>query len=289
MDSPVSKIEGTADPEFLESVLEGLSADPKFLSSRYFYDDKGDRLFQKIMASPEYYLTDCELEIFREQGTAIAREILKGGPCEIIELGSGDGQKVGYLLDALHQLSSDWIYRPADISSHSLELLAANLLPERPWLRLEPIHGNYMDLLESLEPGKVRRVFLFLGSNLGNFGVNGSIRFLRKIRDTMGPDDALVIGLDLKKEPEVILAAYNDASGHTRDFNLNLLERINKELGGDFDTDAFEHRPNYDPASGAAESFLVSTRSQGCEYCCTRTFFCFHPWRIDLHGNLAEI
>lgn len=247
-----------ADPEFARHVLEGLSAQQKSLSSRYFYDDRGDKLFQAIMASPEYYLTDCEFEILREQGGVIARELVEGGACEFIELGSGDGQKIGLLLDALHRRSSDWVYRPVDISDHSLELLASNLLPERPWLRLDPIHGNYHELLRDLPPGERRRVFMFLGSNLGNFGRQGSVDFLKLVRGAMAPGDALLIGLDLKKDPQVILAAYNDAAGHTRDFNLNLLARINRELGGDFDLDRFEHRPEYDPESGAARSYLAS-------------------------------
>lgn len=214
------------------------------------------------MASPEYYLTNCEFEILREQSDAIARELLAGGPCEVVELGSGDGQKVGFLLDALHARSQDWTYRPVDISDNSLELLADNLTPSRPWLRMEPIHGTYHEVLESLQAGETRRVFMFLGSNLGNFGRHGSVDFLKLVRGAMAPGDALLIGLDLKKDPEVILAAYNDAAGHTRAFNLNLLARINRELNADFDLDAFDHRPEYDPESGAARSHLVSRRRQ---------------------------
>jgi len=250
------------NPEFAQHVLEGLSGEGKSLSSRYFYDDRGDRLFQAIMSSPEYYLTDCEFEILREQGGAIARELMIGGACEFIELGSGDGQKVGLLLDAIHRQSSDWIYRPIDISDHSLELLGSNLLPTRPWLKLDPIHGNYHEVLESLQPEDSRRVFMFLGSNLGNFGVRGSLEFLQEISRSMGASDALLIGLDLMKDPEVIRAAYNDAAGHTRDFNLNLLKRINRELGGDFDLEGFEHQPEYDPDTGAAQSWLTSRRAQ---------------------------
>jgi L-histidine N-alpha-methyltransferase len=250
------------DPEFALNVLEGLSGEHKRLSSRYFYDDRGDRLFQAIMSSPEYYLTDCEFEILGGQGAAIADELLTGGPCEFVELGSGDGQKVGLLLDALHAQSADWAYRPVDISEHSLGLLKSNILPGRPWLQLDPIHGNYHDVLESLTPGETRRVFLFLGSNLGNFGVGGAQEFLRLVRSAMADDDALLIGLDLKKDPEVVLAAYDDAEGYTRDFNLNLLTRINRELDGDFDLEGFDHRPEYDPESGAARSYLVSRRRQ---------------------------
>ncbi len=248
--------------EFARHVEEGLTAECKRLSSRYFYDERGDKLFQAIMSSPEYYLTDCELEILGEQGAAIARALLEGGPCEFIELGSGDGQKVGLLLDALHARSEDWVYRPIDISDHSLELLESNLLPSRPWLRLESIHGNYHDVLEVFEPGGRRRVFMFLGSNLGNFGRAGSVEFLRLVRGAMAPGDALLIGLDLKKAPEVVLAAYDDAAGLTRDFNLNLLARINRELGADFDLEGFEHQPEYDPDTGAARSYLASRWAQ---------------------------
>ena len=243
-------------------MLTGLSGEDKSLSSRYFYDDRGDRLFQAIMSSPEYYLTDCEFEILREQGADIAEKLMEGGACEFIELGSGDGRKIGLLLDALHHESSDWIYRPIDISDHSLELLARNLMPTRPWLKLDPIHGNYHEVLKSLRPGRERRVFMFLGSNLGNFGVQGSLDFLRLIRSAMAAEDALLIGLDLMKDPEVVLAAYNDAGGHTRDFNLNLLQRINRELGGDFDLECFDHEPEYDPETGAARSYLTSRRQQ---------------------------
>lgn len=239
----------------------GLSARRKRLSSRYFYDEAGDRLFQAIMSTPEYYLTKCELEIFREQGDEIAGALLEGGPCEFVELGSGDGAKVGLLLDALHRRSTEWVFRPVDISDHSLDLLESNLLPTRPWLKLDSIHGNYHDVLEALEPGH-RRVFMFLGSNLGNFGEEGSAEFLGLVRSAMAPGDALLIGLDLKKDPKVILAAYNDSAGYTREFNLNLLTRINRELGADFDMEGFEHRPEYDEETGAALSYLVSLRQQ---------------------------
>lgn len=248
--------------EFAQSVLEGLSADGKWLSSRYFYDARGDELFQAIMASPEYYLTNSELEILREQGDKIADVLLEAGPCEFIELGSGDGQKVGHLLDALHRRADDWVFRPVDISANSLQLLADNLAPSRPWLNLDPIAGDYHDVLQSFSPGETRRVFMFLGSNLGNFGEEGSIHFLREVRAAMAPGDALLIGLDLKKDPGVILAAYSDSAGHTRDFNLNLLARINRELGGDFKVEQFEHRPEYNPETGAARSFLVSRQAQ---------------------------
>ena len=250
------------DPAFAASVREGLSAPRKRLSSRYFYDSEGDRLFQAIMASPEYYLTDCEYEIFSEQGEPLARAVSEGHPVELLELGSGDGLKSQLLLDALHALDVPLVYRPLDISKNSLELLRQRVEPGRPWLRMEPIHGDYNDVLPNLAPCDGRRVMMFLGSNLGNFGNEAAGDFLSLVRGALDHDDRLLIGLDLKKEPEVIRAAYNDSAGHTRAFNLNLLARINRELGGHFDLDAFEHEPRYDPDTGAATSWLVSRREQ---------------------------
>jgi dimethylhistidine N-methyltransferase len=250
------------DAAFAQDVGEGLSLEQKTLSSRYFYDAEGDRLFQAIMASPEYYLTGSELEIFERQGGDIAAALLDGQACELIELGSGDGFKTSLLLDALHQRHQDWIYRPVDISDNSLDLLEQRLIPSRPWLDFQPIHGNYFDVLGAMKPNGIRRVFMFLGSNLGNFSNGRAVAFLKVIRSAMAPGDALLIGLDLKKDPEVIGAAYNDAAGHTRDFNLNLLYRINRELGGNFDLDAFEHCPEYDADTGAARSYLRSRKDQ---------------------------
>lgn len=250
------------DRTFASHVLKGLTRPDKSLSSRYFYDASGDRLFQSIMTSPEYYLTDCELEIFETHGDEMARALMTDRPCELIELGSGDGRKTSLLLDALHGHHRDWVYRPVDLSDNSLDLLEQRLVPNRPWLDFQAIHADYMDLLREFESGGTRRVFLFLGSNLGNYTSRQAVTFLRLIRAAMAPGDAFLVGLDLKKNPDVIRAAYNDAAGYTRDFNLNLLARINRELGGDFKLDSFEHVPVYDAASGTARSALRSTIEQ---------------------------
>jgi len=255
------------DPLFAADVADGLSARQKYLSSRYFYDVEGDRLFQAIMASPEYYLTDCEHGIFEQQGLKIAESLAATGPFELDELGSGDGVKTRLLLDALHSIGADFTYRPVDISANSLKLLSVRLKKGRPWLKIDAIHGDYMQALAAAQlddPSSAgpRKVVMFLGSNLGNFKEAKALEFLRLIRGTMRNGDALFIGLDLQKEPAVIRAAYNDAGGHTRDFNLNLLHRINRELGANFDLNAFEHVPEYDEKSGAACSYLKSRRSQ---------------------------
>lgn len=250
------------DPEFADSVREGLASRPRRLSSRYFYDAAGDRLFQAIMASDGYYLTDCEREILREQGGDIADRVIPGGPFELVELGAGDGSKICHLIDALHERSADFVYKPLDISAHVLGLLADRLRPPRPWLRMEPIAGNYMHwLAEPRRPG-VRRVFAFMGSNLGNFDPEAAVDFLSEIRSSMNPGDFLLIGLDLKKDPALIRAAYDDEGGITARFNLNLLERINRELGGNFEVDQWRHHPTYDPDSGAARSALRSLVDQ---------------------------
>jgi dimethylhistidine N-methyltransferase len=228
------------------------------MRSRYFYDAEGDRLFQAIMAAPEYYLTDCEFEIFERQGDGLAMAIGTQEPLELVELGSGDGLKTELLIDALHRHKTDLLYRPVDISDNSLDLLRERILPGRPWLNMDSIYGDYEKVLASMPAGEHRRLFLFLGSNLGNYKAGQAEWLLRQIRNAMSAKDLLLIGLDLKKNPTVIAAAYNDAGGHTRQFNLNLLVRINRELGGQFNLDGFDHLPEYDPQTGAARSFLVS-------------------------------
>ncbi len=264
------------DLTFARHVLEGLSRSEKSIPSRYFYDASGNRLFQSIMTSPEYYLTDCELEIFETRGDELARALMTDRSCELIELGSGDGLKTSLLLDAVHEHHQDWVYRPVDISDHSLELLEQRLVPGRPWLDFQAIHANYMDLLREFEPGGIRRVFMFLGSNLGNYTSRKAITFLRLIRASMAPGDAFLVGLDLKKDPDVIRAAYNDAAGYTRDFNLNLLVRINRELGGDFKLDSFEHVPAYDLISGTARSGLRSRMEQNVRVAALDRVFHFY-------------
>lgn len=255
------------DPEFSALVLEGLSATNKYLSSRYFYDAEGDRLFQAIMGSPEYYPTNCEQEIFEHQGLQIAKSLAAGGAFELEELGSGDGLKTQFLLDALHNINASFTYRPIDISANSLKLITDRLCANRPWLKMKAIHSDYMQHLQSHQltnPDSAgrRKVVMFLGSNLGNFQKPKAVELLSLIRGSMRDGDALLIGLDLQKEPAVIRAAYNDAGGHTRDFNMNLLHRMNRELGADFSTSNFKHAPEYDPETGAACSYLVSTRAQ---------------------------
>ena len=254
-----------ARQRFADAVDRGLSASRKSLPSRYFYDDRGDRIFQAIMRSEDYYPTRAEFEILTEQAPTIAAEMAAEGPFELVELGAGDGLKTRVLLKELLHCPARLCYVPIDISGSVLSELKSILAQELPELEVAPQRGDYFRALARLDPEGPRRVFMFLGGNIGNFTLNDARSFLIELRGHMRAEDALLIGIDLQKDPRVVLRAYDDRSGHTRDFNLNLLRRINRELGADFDLDAFAHYPTYDPQTGAAKSFLISEREQSVE------------------------
>ncbi|SEH87855.1 L-histidine N(alpha)-methyltransferase [Epilithonimonas hominis] len=249
---------------FQKDILEGLSMSPKKLSSKYFYDKNGDRLFQQIMAMPEYYLTDCELDIFKNKTERIASPISKiNEPFDLIELGAGDAMKSSYLLKYLEDSGSDFTYMPIDISRNILSILNEKLSLEIPSLEINLLEGDYFDMLnKATSISKRKKVVMFLGGNIGNMDLEEARHFCREIRRRLNPGDLLLIGFDLKKNPHTILNAYNDAAGITAAFNLNLLTRINNELDADFNRDNFEHYQTYDPISGACRSFLVSLCKQ---------------------------
>ena len=181
---------------------------------------------------------------------------------DLVELGAGDGTKTLYLLKALEASNEHEVrYLPIDISQNALDKLGDRLSVALPSLSFDTKQGEYFQVLDDLR-GERRKVILFLGSNIGNLMDDQARDFIRKLGAVMNQNDLLVIGFDLKKSPNVILPAYNDAAGHTRDFNLNLLTRINNELGGDFDLSKFEHTPVYDEAEGIAKSYLTSKCDQ---------------------------
>jgi len=248
--------------EFSADTLKGLSAKPKYLLSKYFYNDIGSRIFQDIMQMPEYYLTDCELEVFTSQHNEIISAFKADNKAfELIELGAGDGLKTKVLLSSLVNQKIDFKYIPIDISKKAVAGLVHDLKNQIPDLPVEGIVGDYFKLIKKLN-GQYRKIILFLGSNIGNFEWNESIRFLQHLRSVINIDDMVFIGFDLKKDPELILNAYNDPSGHTAAFNLNLLKRINDELGGHFDLLNFMHQEVYDEQSGTARSYLMSRKKQ---------------------------
>ncbi|TAM95166.1 MAG: L-histidine N(alpha)-methyltransferase [Chitinophagaceae bacterium] len=254
----------STNQRFYGEVVEGLSATPKYLQSKYFYDKNGDDLFQRIMRCPEYYLTRCEEEIFSLQSHDIAGSVksyLKD--FEVIGLGAGDGSKSAYLLkEFLNQKLADTYY-PVDISANIIQLLEENIPKDIVGLKVKGFHGEYIEMLRNIRQfSNKRKIIFFLGSNVGNYRPDQAIRFCCEMHECMNAGDLLLIGFDLKKNPQVILDAYSDKQGLTKDFNLNLLTRINRELGGNFKLGNFDHYAMYDPVSGACKSFLVSLKNQ---------------------------
>lgn len=255
--------------QFCNDVIKGLTSTPKCLQAKYFYDTKGDELFQKIMGSPEYYPTNCELEIFTQQTHELAKALMAdGSPFDLIELGAGDAMKSTHLLRHLMDEEADFRYVPIDISGHVINYLKETLPATVPGLQVIGLTGEYFHMLkEAAELSPRRKVVLFLGSNIGNMPVADAEAFCTELRNHLATGDRVLIGVDLKKHPKIILAAYNDAEGHTRDFNLNLLTRINRELEADFDLSKFEHYPMYDPETGACKSYLISLADQQVNLC----------------------
>lgn len=267
---------------FAKDVLDGLSSTPKSLSSKYFYDDEGSRLFQQIMQMPEYYLTDCELEIFQKQSADILAWFRTGGvqrPLDLVELGAGDGTKTAVLISHFLDAGADITYSPIDISQEAIDSLSAKFKNEMPSLKMTASVGDYFYVLNNLKGDTSRRkVLMFLGSNIGNFSYNESVEFFRSLRSSMNDGDLLFIGFDLQKDPRVIDAAYDDPHGITAGFNLNLLKRINRELGADFDIGDFSHYANYRPIDGAARSYLISRRDQDVKIDALGRSFHFDQW-----------
>ena len=249
---------------FARDVLVGLKSNPKYLLSKYFYDKRGSEIFQDIMRMPEYYLTDCELEIFNNQKHSIFNSFIKDDPkFDLIELGAGDGLKTKVLLNHFYQQKADFTYIPIDISEDYVNNLTDELKEMYPEMRVDGMIGDYFYLLDHInENHKDKKILLFLGSTIGNFEKQDAKDFLVQVRSVMRRKDMLFIGFDLKKDPRVIIRAYNDPHGHTAAFNLNLLKRINRELDANFNLNAFDHHEIYDPESGAAKSFLISKTDQ---------------------------
>jgi len=250
--------------KFLEDTLGGLRSSPKSMQSKYFYDEKGDQIFQQIMDMDEYYLTNSEMEILQNQAGHLADVIAgKGDAFDLIELGAGDATKSIHLLKSLLEKKINFTYLPIDISAHVISDLENNLPQQLPDLDIQGLNGDYFDMLEQANLRSDRRkVVLFMGANVGNMTVEDAGNFCRQLRGSLSQNDTLIVGFDLKKNPQQILDAYNDKGGITRAFNLNLLERINRELEANFDLKNFDHYATYDPASGSCKSYLISLKQQ---------------------------
>lgn len=245
------------DP-FLDDVLAGLSSSPRSIPCKYFYDARGSALFDEITRLAEYYPTRTETAILNEHAPAMARAI--GPDAVLIEPGSGSSTKTRLLLDHLDRPAA---YVPIDISEQHLLETAATLRTEYPHLTILPLAGDFSNHLALPElPPHRRRVVYFPGSTIGNFDHDEASEFLHEAARTAGPGGALLIGVDLKKDPAILERAYDDEQGVTAAFNRNLLERIVRELDADLDPDAFEHRAVWNEDASRVELFLVAARDQ---------------------------
>jgi dimethylhistidine N-methyltransferase len=249
----------SADWSLISDVLRGLKGSPKRLSPTYFYDELGSQLFEQICTVPEYYITRTETAILADNAAHIASTI--GEDTLLVELGSGASTKTRLLLDQLPGLAA---YIPVDISRSHLLQAARRVAESYPHIEVHPVCADFTQpfSLPNIPREHTRVVVFFPGSTLGNFDVPAAIDLLWAMRDTAGPDGALLIGFDLVKDRRVLERAYNDAAGITAAFNLNVLTRLNRELGADFDLDSFEHEAVWVPADSRVEMRLVSSRAQ---------------------------
>ncbi|NNE85273.1 MAG: L-histidine N(alpha)-methyltransferase [Alphaproteobacteria bacterium] len=247
-----------ADEDFRAAVVAGLSQPQKRLSSKYFYDERGSKLFDQITELPEYYPTRTETALLRAHAAEFAELI--GPHASLVEFGSGSSTKVRILLDALDAPSA---YVPIDISREHLIESAKGLADAYPDLMVVPVAADYTQPLELPDiPNEVVRIGFFPGSTIGNFTYSEAVDFLRTAATELGADNGLLIGVDLKKDTDILRAAYNDAAGVTAAFNLNILRHINRELGADFDLDGFTHDARWQDDKGRIEMHLVSEGKQ---------------------------
>jgi L-histidine N-alpha-methyltransferase len=252
---------GRERDDFARDVRVGLTSAPKRLACRYFYDDEGSRLFDEICDLPEYYLTRAEREVLSSHAIELASMTAPG--VVLVELGSGSAVKTRLIIEALLARHGVLRYVPVDVSRSALDDSAKALLARYPELEIEMVAAEYGDGLQHLRgyAGQPKLV-LWLGSNIGNLTREEAIAFLNDVRSLVSAGDRLLIGVDLRKERAVLERAYDDERGVTAAFNLNLLTRINRELGGHFDLAHFRHRAVYDEDQGRIEMYLVSDRSQ---------------------------
>ena len=244
--------------EFREAVLAGLARTPRAIPPKFLYDAAGSALFDQICDLPEYYLTRTETSILRQCAKEIAE--LAGPGCALVEFGSGSSVKSRLLIEALPELAA---YVPIDISRRHLDATAAKLRGDYPGLNVQPVCADYMTLAElPAEVNGAKRLGFFPGSTIGNLEPEEATAFLRRARQLLAADGALVLGVDLKKDPRRLHDAYNDAAGVTAEFTLNLLRRMNRELGADFDLAGFAHEAFYNAAKGRIEIYVTSLRPQ---------------------------
>jgi len=246
----------TADREFRSAVLAGLSGTPRAIPAKFLYDARGSALFDEICELPEYYLTRTETKILQQRAGEIGR---RAGPgCALVEFGSGSSVKSRLLIEALPELA---LYAPIDISREHLDATAARLRRDYPALRVEAVCVDFMGPVPPID-NAARRLGFFPGSTIGNLEAAEATAFLQNARQLLGDDGVLVLGVDLKKDPQRLHDAYNDSAGVTAAFTLNLLRRMNRELHATFDLAGFAHEAFYNPVEGRIEIYFRSLRDQ---------------------------
>src|SRR5438128_2866779 len=244
---------------FREEVLRGLSKSPRQLPCKYFYDERGAQLFQQICELPEYYITRTDLQILRLHGAEMAKAL--GPQIELIGLGTGAGTKTRILLE---ELRDPLVYVPIDISKEQLEKSSAGFREMFPGLQILPVCADYLEPFELPLPRRLssRSVIYFPGSTIGNFEPEAASEFLARLVQLAGDGGGLLIGVDLQKDRHVLERAYNDSAGVTAQFNKNLLARINRKLGADFDLNRWRHHAIYNSTEGRIEIYLISDNEQ---------------------------
>lgn len=246
---------------FADDVRAGLSARPRFLAAKYHYDELGSALFDAITALPEYYLTRAETEILRDWGWEMVRAL--GNPIDFLELGSGSAIKTRLLIEEALRVQGSLRYMPIDISPEALRASANALVAAYPTIKVSAYAADYFTLLRNGALRHENRVLaMLMGSNIGNYEPGMALQLLTLLGGALQPGDGLLLGADLKKEIKTLELAYDDPTGVTAAFNLNLLGRINRELGGDFDVRAFKHVARYDEVRGSVDSHLVARSPQ---------------------------
>ncbi len=243
----------------IADVLKSLRKSPKELPCKLLYDERGSELYNDICEMPEYYQARTETRIMLDNAAEIARLI--GTNCLLIEYGSGSSDKTRVLLDTLEDTAA---YVPIDISKEHLLAAAKDINRDYPGLEVLPVCGDYNNHIDLPTPSKevARRVVYFPGSTIGNFDPGPAVEFLQRVAELCGPGDGLLIGVDLKKDVEVLELAYDDPAGITADFNLNILRHLNNDIGSDFELDAFRHRAVYNEDEGRIEMHLISEVDQ---------------------------
>lgn len=242
--------------DFLEEITSGLLETPKRLSPKFFYDEKGSQLFTEITRQPEYYLTRTEVQLLNEYADEIRSLI--GDDFTLIEYGSGSSEKIRILLEQLRPS----IYAPVDISRDYLAQAAKALAAEYPWLEVHATCADFTSGFSLPFKNNQRRVAFFPGSSIGNFERSEAASFLKRIRKLVGDRGSLLLGVDLVKDVDTLNRAYNDEAGVTAEFNLNILQHLNREYGADFDAAGFEHQAFFNEQQSCIQMFLVSQREQ---------------------------